>query len=200
VVTEQIRPSFLREQLRRLSLRWYVIRYALIALAFWTVSLAATAWLVQFGYSWVRWPLFVAWFVLAAPGIVAQLQLLVDVLSYGMTGRMNFFPLMIEIVDSGEIERRFRGLPYRVQRTTELVIRVVNAIGDTSPLSPLAIWSAVVLLRTPVMVERARHSRAMREGVSLRAEMREATTLTRRFEAATVQEFAERHLAVPAGV
>ena len=35
---------FLAEQSRRLEVRWFVVRHALVALAFWTAAIIASAW------------------------------------------------------------------------------------------------------------------------------------------------------------
>lgn len=186
--TELTVKRFLTEQMRRLEVRWFVVQFALLSLGFWTLAILASSWLIALGIGWLRWPLFLVWLVLALPAIVTQLQLLVDILSYGITGRLHFYPLMLEMVNSGEYERRLAMLPPDVQRFIAAVSPITTAVAFTTPFIALTIWSAIVLVRTRGVEQIEIDRRIIRKH-----EMRRALELTRRFETATVAEFAEKH-------
>lgn len=176
------------DQVRRLALRWVVVRYSFLAAVFWCLAIVAGAWLEHFGLGAVAWFLLAVWCYFALPGLLVQIQYLVDVASYVLTGETLFFPRILEMVEHGRARQRIEELPPSAQRFVHATRRVFLFAGNTSPLIGVAFWALIVLLRMPA-------SAHVRQPVTSRAEVRAALRMARRIEFAAVEGFAWRQFA-----
>jgi hypothetical protein len=167
----------------RLETRWLVVRYAALAMVFWTGVVLLGAWLHHFGLVWVWRTFEVVWFYFMLPGIIAHLQMITDLLNYAATGTTRFFPLMQELIESGEVDRRFEQLPPETKRFLKFTMPIFSVAAITSPLIAPALWAMVVLVRMPASA----HARAASRGDAKRA-----LRMAHRFEASSVEEFAEK--------
>jgi hypothetical protein len=182
------RPGFLGIQARRVVLRWFVIAAALRSLAFWTLAILGAAWLVHWGFGWAVAVLAGAWFYFLIPVVLTQLQLIVDVLSCGITGRSIFFPRVLEMIENDELNKRRMSQPPRVRRYIRATQLIYKVAGDTSPLAAVATWSLIVLIRMPLTA----HRKAIPVA---RSEIYKAIDIGHKVEHAAVEAFAERMLA-----
>jgi hypothetical protein len=171
----------------RLETRWLVVRYAVMAMSFWTGVVVLGAWLQHFDLVWIWRLLEVAWLYFMLPGIIVHLQMITDLLNYAATGNTRFFPLMQELVDSGEADRRMEALPPAAKRFVKATAPIFALAAFTSPLVAPALWAVVVLVRMPASA----HSRA-----GARGDAKRALRMAKRIERSVVGEFAEKQFGV----
>ena len=108
-----------------------------------------SSFLNQIGIGWMIWGLCAAWLFLALPMMLFQLRVIADIAGYVLTGKTIYFPVMLESVRTGEAERQFNALPEDRKRDIVRLWPFVWAAGVVSPLSALAAWSFLILVRLP---------------------------------------------------
>ncbi len=136
-------------QLWRLRFRVYVMGQAFLAAFFWFAVAVISGELNALGIGGLTWVLVGVWLLFAIPGLLFQIQTIADVASYVLTGRLTYYPAILERLKSGETERQFKQLPPNVQRFILRILPIVAVAGEVSPLSAIASWGAIVLARLP---------------------------------------------------
>jgi hypothetical protein len=177
--------DFLRDQGRRALVRWFTLRYSVIAVAFWTLALTLGAWLTHWGLAWLAWALLLAWTYFALPALMVQVQAIVDVLGYYITGRTHFYPLLLELANTEEFRRKTDPLSPGAQRFLRRTERLFVFAGNTTPIVGIAVWAFIVLVRMPARA----HVRVTR------TELKHAVSTARHIESVAAHEFAGRHFA-----
>ncbi|MEX1185335.1 MAG: hypothetical protein WEA80_01940 [Gemmatimonadaceae bacterium] len=137
------------DQPRRLWLRGIVLLHGIIAAAFWTAALIGWSMLENAGFGVVPWALLVIWILVSLPSLVLHSQIITDLVSYVLTGRTHFFPLMLEIANAGVPQDHLSDLGPAGRRAVRIFSGFATLAWFTSPVGSIAIWSLVVLTRLP---------------------------------------------------
>lgn len=136
------RPPFLRQQLVRARLRWYVFSHGLQSAIFWTFYVTLWALAAQAGFGWIGWYGIVIYVLALAPLLVLQFMLVADLFAFIVIGKIFAFPTLLKLWTDWQSRN-----PQRITVTPRM--RVFAFIGNSSPLSSLATWSLIVLARMP---------------------------------------------------
>ncbi len=136
--------AFVRFQVARGVFRLQILRLAVTPLAFWTLVGAGYIWMDRRGLGIVVGGAVLAWVVLMLPPFLLQLGLIVDVLNYGLTGRVLVFPIFKGATDRARARKQEAGM-----KGTPVLARLSAYAGLTSPFSGLALWCYGVLMRVP---------------------------------------------------
>ncbi len=182
------RLTFWQEQTRRLELRWAIVAYSLISLAFWAAAILVIAWLRAVGLDALAWVLGGVWLYFASPTLYVHAQFMIDAIGYAVTGHTYFFPVLRE---------RLKNPPALDTLTPQA--RVVfdrlwpyfRAASFTSPLVGPATWCLVVLARMP--------SSAHERRPSTRAETRRAIRIGQGIEYIVSEGYTGMQLAMVHG-
>jgi hypothetical protein len=181
--------GLLREGARRLAMRWLVMKYTVGAMLFWSAFFVGSAWLRHWGVGGVAAILFGVWLYFALPALYIQLQLMLDLLSFGLTRTTYFFPLLRAMANAGIAEDRVAAMSTRQRAAFDRLQKAFVFAGNTSPLIGVSFWALIVLARLP---ERA-HQRRSGDVASF-SELRRIAALGRKIELAITEPFASRAL------
>jgi len=177
--------SFWADQERRLAVRWIVMRYALISLAFWGAAILLVAWLRQVELVPVAVLFAVVWLYFALRTLLVHSQFIVDVASYVLSGRTYFFPELLRYVEEPAArDRALASLSPTARSLYERLFPYFRAASFTSPLAGIATWALVVLVRMPRAVHEPR--------LAPRAEMQQTIRVGRAIELAVTERYAGR--------
>lgn len=179
---------FAKVQAARLELRWAVIRYALQCVAFWTAALIAGAWLSHWGLSAVAWMLLVVWLYFCIPALLWQSQFILDVVNYALTGKTEYFPLTLALIESGCTKEQRGEMKPSASAFVKWTMPIFALAAATTPIATAAIWSLIVLLRVPA----GPHEPTTAPDAERRASIRAAIQLSKKVESAAVEAFAQR--------
>lgn len=139
-----------RWQVPRLQFRAALVWEGIKACLFWVVLLAIGVRLSASGFQWATAGLFLLWFFFAIPTLAIQCAIFADLFNYIFTKRVyllrTFERSRAETTESADTAlARIRlsnpGLYH--------YLRIAIAAANTSPLTPLAMWAMLVLLRLP---------------------------------------------------
>ncbi len=133
---------FIWSQVSRGLFRMRILALAAFSCAFWAVALVVASWLFAWGYGWVAILSLGAWGVIAAPAVLLQSALMLDVAFLLIAKRSIMFPALEAAW--GPMARPDDGL------------RAWGGLflfgAYTSPLNALSVWCYGVLIRVPPRV------------------------------------------------
>lgn len=143
-------PTFWEWQKLRLQFRGLLLWEGVKACLFWVVFLSAAVRLAALGLKWTGALLFLTWFFFALPTLLIQAAVFADLFNYLFTRRV-YLLRTFERKRKEQVESQEMALArIRLQQPfLYYYLRLAIMTAHTSPLTPLAIWAMLVLLRLP---------------------------------------------------
>lgn len=141
--------QMIADQPRRLWLRGIVLLHGVTAAAFWMIALIGWSKLEHAGYGNIPWVFLVLWLLVSLPSLVLHSQIITDLVTYLLTGRTHFYPLMTALANSGDPEKHFADMSPATRRVLRVLTWFATVAWFTSPVGAIALWSLVVLARLP---------------------------------------------------
>lgn len=149
-LAKDLSVAWLELQQQRFVLRWIIIRPGLISAVFWAIALIGDSWLRSWGLQYLGFVALGLWIGLSFPIIYVQGSLILDLMGYVLTGRTSFFPRLMQA--GKEAHERLVSAEAAAPRLQRYLNAFVKLLGNTSPISCLATWAMVVLVRMPESV------------------------------------------------
>jgi hypothetical protein len=164
------RPTFVQAQWARLRLRLWLVATGTVSAVAWTGALIGLTHLRVAELTWIGVLLIGAWLILSLPILYVQLCLIVDMIGYVVTGRVETYPYIHRfqmattqaaadaalvgllppmMEDRGwaiTAEHRAVAVPPRPPVWTLCLVWLMD---NTSPLACFSNWALVVLARLP---------------------------------------------------